>query len=306
MSKTILLFPGQGSQFVGMAKKISEEFSSARRLLQEADDVLGFSLSRIMFEGPEADLKSTENTQPALYVHSMMVMEALRQEAVAFDFVAGHSLGEYSAICAAQGFSFADGLRLVRTRGELMAAAGVQKPGAMSAVIGMESAVLEQELASARATGIVVCANFNCPGQIVISGSREGVAKAGEILLAKGIKVVSLPVSGAFHSPLMEYALPGLSAAVAKVALSDLQVPLIANVTASKVQSAAQIKELLVKQLVSPVLWHQSMESAIAAGVSLGLEVGTGKVLMGLMRKISREIKVHTIEDMDGLRAFKG
>lgn len=307
MSKTILLFPGQGSQYIGMGKALAEEFAPARELLEKADSVLGFSLSKIMQEGPEEVLKSTDNTQPALYTCSCMVMELLKAEGIAFDMVAGHSLGEYSAIYAAGGFSFEDGLRLVRVRGELMAKAGELKPGAMSAVLGLEIAPLEEILAEASAAGVVVAANFNSPGQIVISGSKDGVAKAGEIAAAKGAKkVVPLPVSGAFHSPLMEYALPGLQAAIAQTRFNDLMVPVMANVTASQVTKGSEVADLLVKQLVSPVRWQQSMENAIASGITSGIEVGAGKVLMGLMRGINREVKVSPVESKESFNAYKG
>lgn len=307
MSKTILLFPGQGSQYIGMGKVLADEFAPARELLAKADDVLGFSLSKIMQEGPEELLKSTDNTQPALYTCSCMVMELLKAEGVAFDMVAGHSLGEYSAIYAAGGFSFDDGLRLVRVRGELMAKAGELKPGAMSAVLGLEIAPLEEVLAEAASAGVVVAANFNSPGQIVISGSKDGVAKAGEIAMAKGAKkVVPLPVSGAFHSPLMEYALPGLQQAISQTKFNDLVVPVMANVTASLVTKGSEVADLLVKQLVSPVRWQQSMEKAIAEGVASAVEVGAGKVLMGLMRGISREVKVSPVESKESFNAYKG
>lgn len=306
MSKTILLFPGQGSQYVGMGKALAEQFAPAAELLKRADEVLGFSLSKIMSEGPEEVLKSTDNTQPALYTCSCMVNELLKSEGIAFDMVAGHSLGEYSAIAAAGGFSFEDGLRLVRVRGELMAQAGILKPGAMSAVLGLDGAPFDEVLAQASKTGVVVAANFNSPGQIVISGSKEGVAAAGELALAKGAKkVVSLPVSGAFHSPLMEYALPGLKEAIAKTKFNDLKVPVVANVTAQLVTKGSEVADLLVKQLVSPVRWHQSMEKAIAEGASKGIEVGAGKVLMGLMRNINRDIKVIPVETVESFQALK-
>jgi len=306
MSKTILLFPGQGAQYIGMGKALAEQFAPAAELLKRADEVLGFSLSKIMFEGPEDLLKSTDNTQPALYTCSCMVNELLKSEGIAFDMVAGHSLGEYSAIAAAGGFSFEDGLRLVRVRGELMAKAGVLQPGAMSAILGLDGAPLEEVLAEASKSGVVVAANFNSPGQIVISGSVAGVAKAGELAAAKGAKkVVPLPVSGAFHSPLMEYALPGLLEAIGKTKFHDLKVPLIANVTASMVTNGSEVADLLVKQLVSPVRWHQCMETAIAQGVTQGIEVGAGKVLMGLMRNISRDVKVTSVETVESFQALK-
>jgi [acyl-carrier-protein] S-malonyltransferase len=297
MSKTILLFPGQGSQYVGMGKILSETFEPAKALLKKADEVLGFELSKIMQEGPEELLKSTDNTQPALYVCSCMAMELLKSKNISFDYAAGHSLGEYSAIYAAGGFSFEDGLRLVRVRGELMAKAGELKPGAMAAVLKLTEEDLNAALAEAQEAGVVVAANFNSPGQIVISGSKEGVAKASEIAKAKGAKrVVPLPVSGAFHSPLMEYALPGLKEAIEKTAFSDSKVPVIANVTSQPVSKGAEFKELLAKQLVSPVRWQQSMESAISLGVEKGIEVGAGKVLAGLMGVINGNVKVYSVE----------
>lgn len=297
MSKTILLFPGQGAQYVGMGKVLAETFEPAKQILKKADEVLGFGLSKIMQEGPEEVLKSTDNTQPALYVCSCMAMELLKSKSITFDYVAGHSLGEYSAIYAAGGFSFEDGLRLVRVRGELMAKAGELKPGSMAAVLKLSEADLNAALAEAQDAGAVVAANFNSPGQIVISGSKEGVAKASEIAKAKGAKrVVPLPVSGAFHSPLMEYALSGLKEAVEKTGFSDLKVPVIANVTSAPVSSGAELKELLVKQLVSPVRWQQGMEAAVALGVTKAIEVGSGKVLAGLMSNITGVVKSFSVE----------
>ncbi|NLB63660.1 MAG: ACP S-malonyltransferase [Fibrobacter sp.] len=302
MSKTILLFPGQGSQYVGMGGQLAKEFAPAADLLARADEILGFSLSKIMAEGPDEVLKSTDNTQPALFVTSLMVMGLLKDQGVQFDMVAGHSLGEYSAVAAAGGFSFEDGLRLVRVRGELMAKAGELKPGAMAAILGLDADKLAEALNEAQSAGVEVAANFNSAGQIVISGSQEGVAKAGELAAEKGArKVVPLPVSGAFHSPLMEYAQEGLAEAVAKTKFNDLSKPLVANVTASLVSSGAEVADLLVKQLVSPVRWQQSMELAVSEGVSKAIEVGAGRVLMGLMRNISREIKVNPVENIEQL-----
>jgi [acyl-carrier-protein] S-malonyltransferase len=301
MSKTIALFPGQGAQYVGMGKALAEESPAAKAILEQADDVLGFSLSKMMFDGPEEDLKFTANTQPALYVCSMMVMELVKEKGVSFDMVAGHSLGEYSAICAAGGFSFEDGLKLVRKRGELMGSAGEKQPGAMSAVIGKTEEELAPVLEEASQEGIVVPANFNGGGQIVISGSVEGVKKAGEILTAQEVRVVPLPVSGAFHSPLMEFALEGLKEKISETQFNDLKVPLMANVTSSLVSSGEELKDLLVKQLVSPVRWEQSMFNAVKEGVSKGLELGSGKVLMGLMRRIDRKVKVFPVESMEAL-----
>jgi len=306
MSKLIGLFPGQGAQVVGMGKQIADEFAPAKQLLEQADDVLGFSLSKMMFEGPEEDLKFTANTQPALYTCSMMVWELLKDRGIAVDMVAGHSLGEYSAICAAGGFSFEEGLKLVRTRGELMGSAGEKQPGAMAAVMGMEDAELGEVLQEASAAGVVVAANYNCPGQIVISGSVEGVKEASDKLTALEKKVVALPVSGAFHSPLMEFALPGLKEALQNTTFNDIDIPLISNVKAAPVQSGAEIRDLLAEQLVSPVRWNDSMKTATEMGADKGIEIGVGRVLMGLMRKITRDVKVTPISDIKSLESFAG
>ncbi len=307
MSKTIFVFPGQGAQYVGMGKALAESFEPARLLLEKADDTLGFSLSKVMFEGPEADLKMTSNTQPALFASSMMVLEVLKAEGIGFDMVAGHSLGEYSAICAAGGFSFEDGLKLVRVRGTLMAKAGEENPGAMAAVIGASEEKVLELCSAVKSVGLVVPANFNCPGQIVVSGEAPAVARLVENCAAEGVKAVSLAVSGAFHSPLMQGAQAGLAEAIGNVEFRDLQKPLIANVTASAVTSAKEIRELLVRQLVSPVRWSQSMTYAIKeCGVTSGVEVGVGHVLSGLERKIDRSVKFTAVESVEAVKALKG
>lgn len=306
MSKTIFVFPGQGAQYVGMGKALSESFVPAKQLLEKADDTLGFSISKVMFEGPEEDLKITANTQPALFVSSMMVLEVLKSEGVDFDFVAGHSLGEYSAICAAGGFSFEDGLKLVRLRGSLMAKAGQEHPGSMAAIIGVADDKIQELCDAVKNVGIVVPANFNCPGQIVVSGEVDAVKALVDNCGAAGVKAVPLAVSGAFHSPLMQSAQAGLADAIANTKFNDLQKPLIANVTAQTVTSGAEIKELLVRQLVSPVRWNQSMAYAIKElGVTSGVEVGVGHVLAGLQRKIDRAVKFTAVESVEAVQALK-
>ena len=306
MSKTIFVFPGQGAQYVGMGKALSESFVPAKQLLEKADDTLGFSISKVMFEGPEEDLKITANTQPALFVSSMMVLEVLKSEGVDFDFVAGHSLGEYSAICAAGGFSFEDGLKLVRLRGSLMAKAGQEHPGSMAAIIGVDDDKIQELCDAVKNVGIVVPANFNCPGQIVVSGEVDAVKALVDNCGAAGVKAVPLAVSGAFHSPLMQSAQAGLADAIANTKFNDLQKPLIANVTAQTVTSGAEIKELLVRQLVSPVRWNQSMAYAIKElGVTSGVEVGVGHVLAGLQRKIDRAVKFAAVESVEAVQALK-
>lgn len=306
MSKTIFVFPGQGAQYVGMGKALSESFVPAKQLLEKADDTLGFSISKVMFEGPEEDLKITANTQPALFVSSMMVLEVLKSEGVDFDFVAGHSLGEYSAICAAGGFSFEDGLELVRLRGSLMAKAGQEHPGSMAAIIGVDDDKIQELCDAVKNVGIVVPANFNCPGQIVVSGEVDAVKALVDNCGAAGVKAVPLAVSGAFHSPLMQSAQAGLADAIANTKFNDLQKPLIANVTAQTVTSGAEIKDLLVRQLVSPVRWNQSMAYAIKElGVTSGVEVGVGHVLAGLQRKIDRAVKFAAVESVEAVQALK-
>lgn len=306
MSKTIFVFPGQGAQYVGMGKALSESFVPAKQLLEKADDTLGFSISKVMFEGPEEDLKLTANTQPALFVSSMMVLEVLKSEGVDFDFVAGHSLGEYSAICAAGGFSFEDGLKLVRLRGSLMAKAGQEHPGSMAAIIGVDDDKIQELCDAVKNVGIVVPANFNCPGQIVVSGEVDAVKALVDNCGAAGVKAVPLAVSGAFHSPLMQSAQAGLADAIANTKFNDLQKPLIANVTAQTVTSGAEIKDLLVRQLVSPVRWNQSMAYAIKElGVTSGVEVGVGHVLAGLQRKIDRAVKFTAVESVEAVQALK-
>lgn len=306
MSKTIFVFPGQGAQYVGMGKALSESFVPAKQLLEKADDTLGFSISKVMFEGPEEDLKITANTQPALFVSSMMVLEVLKSEGVDFDFVAGHSLGEYSAICAAGGFSFEDGLKLVRLRGSLMAKAGQEHPGSMAAIIGVDDDKIQELCDAVKNVGIVVPANFNCPGQIVVSGEVDAVKALVDNCGAAGVKAVPLAVSGAFHSPLMQSAQAGLADAIANTKFNDLQKPLVANVTAQTVTSGAEIKDLLVRQLVSPVRWNQSMAYAIKElGVTSGVEVGVGHVLAGLQRKIDRAVKFTAVESVEAVQALK-
>jgi [acyl-carrier-protein] S-malonyltransferase len=295
MSKKIALFPGQGSQAIGMANAILESWDGAQAILDKANEVLGFDLGKIMAEGPEDALKATQNTQPALFVSSMMAWEYLKSQGVEVDFVAGHSLGEYSAICAAGGLSFEDGLKLVRVRGELMAQAGEKAPGAMAAVLGMPDDELDAYLVANKGESKVVAANYNCPGQIVISGEKEGVEKIAEGLKEAGKKVVILPVSGAFHSPLMEFAKEGLATAIQNTTFNTLSVPVIANVNAKATTNPEEIKELLVQQLTGSVQWTASINTALEAGVEKALEVGSGKVLMGLCRKISRAIKVSPI-----------
>jgi [acyl-carrier-protein] S-malonyltransferase len=303
MTRRILLFPGQGSQYVGMGKKLAESSAAAKAVLDRANTVLGFDLGDILFNGPEDRLTRTDITQPAIFTVSMMAMEAVKSEGVAFDYVAGHSLGEYSALCAAGAFTIEEGVAIVRLRGSLMAQAGDKSPGSMAAILGLEADKLASVLHDAAGSGIVVAANFNSPSQIVISGSVAGVQAAAKLAEAAGAKkVVVLAVSGAFHSPLMDFAVPGLKDGLAKMNIQAPKVPLISNVEAQPVIDAEAIRALLLRQLTSPVRWVESMQNALGLGCAEALEVGPGKVLMGLARGISRDMKVTPVENPEDLK----
>ncbi|MDB5105375.1 MAG: (Acyl-carrier-protein) S-malonyltransferase [Fibrobacteres bacterium] len=303
MSKRILLFPGQGSQYVGMGKKLAESSSTAKAMLARANEVLGFDLADILFNGPEAALTATEVAQPAIFTVSMMAMELVKEKGVPFDYVAGHSLGESSALCAAGAMTFEEGLAMVRTRGLLMAKAGELKPGAMCAVVGLEREKLEAVVKEASSAGVVVPANYNSLTQIVISGTREGVAQAAKLAEAAGAKkVVMLAVSGAFHSPFMEFAVPGLREALAKFSFKAPKVPVIVNVDAKPVSDPGAFAGFLLQQLTGPVRWVECMQQAQALGCTEALEVGPGKVLMGLARGISRDLKVTPVENPEDLQ----
>jgi [acyl-carrier-protein] S-malonyltransferase len=285
------VFPGQGSQYVGMGKDFYENSLSARSFFEQADTILGFPLSTICFEGPEDELRQTRNTQPAIFLHSMALTSVM--ENVKPELVAGHSLGEYSALVVAGALSFEEGLRLVRLRGELMQHAGEVNKGTMAAVVGLEPNAIDGICVEASSTGIVQAANFNSPGQVVISGSVEGVRKAMEIAKQNGAKLVKeLVVSGAFHSPLMESAKDGLKNALEKSELHDARIPVYANVTGEPVVRAAEIKELLYRQITSPVLWEQSVKNMVRDGAETFYEVGPGKVLQGLVKRTSSNVRV--------------
>jgi [acyl-carrier-protein] S-malonyltransferase len=295
MSTLALVFPGQGSQYVGMAKDLFEHHAPSRELLQRADDILGIPLSGICFGGPEEELRQTKNTQPAIFVHSIAVLRLLNDHGAGM--AAGHSLGEYSALVAADALSFEDALRLVRLRGELMQKAGEEQKGTMAAVVGLEPALLEAVCAEASAAGVVQPANFNSPGQTVISGSVDGVRQAMALAKERGAKLVKeLVVSGAFHSPLMASASDGLLHALQNVRIADARIPVYTNVTAEPVRSAAEIRDLLHRQLTSPVRWEQSVRNMVRDGAQRFTEVGPGKVLQGLVKRISPEVAVAGVD----------
>lgn len=301
---TAFLLPGQGSQYVGMGADLAAELPEVAELYARADDLLGVPLSEICWKGPDEQLTRTENAQPALLLHSYAVWcslpGAVREGAL---LAAGHSLGEFTAYLVAGALSFEDALRIVRRRGELMAEAGRKLPGAMSAVLGLDPdpvSVVCQET-----EGTVVPANFNAPGQIVISGEAEAVSRAGERLLEVGARrVIPLNVSGAFHSPLMESARVELGETLSETDIADPRFPVISNVSASPVRTAAEARDLLVRQLTSAVRWSEGIERTHALGALRYVEIGPGTVLTGLLRRIDRSLQGQAVGDLDALRAL--
>jgi [acyl-carrier-protein] S-malonyltransferase len=284
MSTTAVIFPGQGSQYVGMGKDCAENNPSAKAQFQQADEILGFPLSHVCFNGPEEELRQTRNTQPAIFLHSIVLLGLLKN--LKADMVAGHSLGEYTALVAAGSLTFENGLKLVRLRGELMQRAGEISKGTMAAIVGLSPQEVESVCREASPAGVVQPANFNSPGQIVISGSIDGVRKAMEIAKHMGAKLVKeLVVSGAFHSPLMESASNGLKQALDATRIDDAEIPVYANVTAEPVTKASEIRELLFRQMTSPVRWEQTVLNMARDGVARFSEVGPGKVLQGLVKR---------------------
>ncbi len=287
------IFPGQGSQFPGMGKDLFETYSFAREIFSEADELLGFSLSEIMFNGTEDELKQTKVTQPAIYLHSILIAKLGTNFKP--DMVAGHSLGEFSALVACGGLSWQDGLSLVSKRAIAMQKACEIQPSTMAAVLGLSDEQIEK--VCAEFTGEVVAANFNCPGQVVISGSIKGVELAGEKLKEAGAKrVLLLPVGGAFHSPFMEPARLELAAAIEAAKIDRPICPIFQNVNAKASQNEVEIKANLIAQLTGPVRWTQSIEAMVSAGATDFIECGPGKVLQGLVRKINAEAIVSSME----------
>jgi [acyl-carrier-protein] S-malonyltransferase len=305
------LFPGQGSQQVGMGKALAEAFAPAREVFQEVDDALSQKLSRLMWEGPESDLTLTENAQPAIMAASLAIVRVLEREggldlAKHARLVAGHSLGEYSALCAAGAFTLGDAARLLKARGRAMQDAVPVGEGGMSALLGAELDMAEAAAAEASAQGgICVVANDNAPGQVVISGNKATVERAGELAKARGAKrAMALNVSAPFHSPLMQPAADAMREALARVTIRPPAVPLVANVTACETAEPETIRRLLVEQITGRVRWRESVLAFRGLGVGLTVEAGGGKVLTGMVKRIDKDLQTITLDTPADIEAF--
>ncbi len=299
MRKIAFVFPGQGSQTVGMGKELADKYPEVMAYFTKADETLAAPLSRLIFEGPKEELTLTVNTQPALLTTSIAILHFFQQCGVKADFVAGHSLGEYTALVAAGVLSFESGVYVVRKRGEFMEHAVPNGEGSMAAVLGLDRDKLSAVTKEVTESGSpVALANLNCPGQIVISGSKAGVELAGTKAKEAGAKrVLPLEVSGPFHSPLMKPAAKQLREVLDAIEMSNARIPVVANVTAEPLTSSAEIKEKLIEQLYSPVLWEDSVKKMIALGVDTFIEIGPGKVLSGLTKKIDKTVTTYSVSD---------
>ncbi len=298
------LFPGQGAQSVGMGRALAEAFPVARETFAEADAALGFPLSSICWEGPPERLKETRYAQPALLTHAVAAWRLVREAGLEPCWTAGHSLGEYSACVAAGAIDFADAVRLVHLRGTLMHEAGVERPGTMAALLGMDAGAAVALCAAASGAGVVVPANLNAPGQVVLSGERPAVEEAARLAPAHGAKkVVLLEVSGAFHSPLMEPAARRMAEALAAAPFRDARCPVIANVSAEPVRRADEIRSALARQVLGAVRWEDSMRRLLALGAEGFVEIGPGRVLRGLLRGVDKSAASWNVEDPESLAA---
>jgi len=302
MGKTAFIFSGQGAQYVGMGKDLYDNFPAARKVFDEADEVTDGRISKMCFEGPKEILQETVNTQPAILTHSVACYSVLKENGILPDVVAGLSLGEYSALVASEALEFRQAVPLVQKRGKFMQEAVPIGKGTMAAIIGLEREQVLEICKMASAEGVVEAANFNCPGQIVVAGEVEAVNKAINLAKAKGAKkAVLLAVSAPFHCSLLKPAADNLAKELEKVVIKDTKIPVVSNVNADFAREGQQVKELLVKQVNSPVLWEDCIKKMINSGVDTFVEVGPGKVLSGFVKKIDKTLKVTNVEDTESL-----
>ncbi len=299
LERTAFLFPGQGSQFVGMGHDLYQEYAKVRELYAQANDIVGFNIAEKSFNGAQEEINQTYITQPTIFVHSYILFELLKEIDILPEMTAGHSLGEYTALTAAGCLDFVEALRLVKLRGELMQNASDYQKGTMAAIIGLDNESVESICREASQKGIVGIANYNSPGQIVISGTLTGVQLAMQLAKEKNARrVVELQVSGAFHSPLMEPALKTFNEELQKLEFKKPSIEFFSNVTGSIVTEPDELKQLLAKQLSSPVLWMQTIREMQQAGASVFFEVGPGTVLTGLLRRINRELSATAVNSL--------
>lgn len=304
--KVAFVFPGQGSQHVGMGKKLVERFPAAADVFQRADEILGYSLSELCFYGPEDDLKQTIHTQPALFVTSVAAYKAVKEKGIAPAFTAGHSIGEYAALYAAGAFSLEEGLSLVKTRARLMQESAEANPGAMAAVLGLSAEQVKEVVSRASDAGIVCAANFNSPIQTVISGESAAVKKASEVASEMGAKrVVPLNVNGAFHSPLMQSAADSLMEALKAAQVNNLILPVVANYTADFETEASEVRDNLAKQITGSVRWVESVQRMLDEGAEGFIELGPGSVLAGLIKRIASGVDIVSVGDEASLSSLE-